>query len=37
MFLEIPGADHNTIFFQGMKQYLDAVGTFMESIAKQPS
>ena len=33
-FLEIPGADHNTVFFQGMKQYLDAIGTFMEIAAK---
>ena len=34
-FLEIPGADHNTVFFQGMKQYLDAIGTFMEIVAKK--
>jgi uncharacterized protein len=34
-FLEIPGADHNNVFFQGMKQYLDAIGTFMEIVAKR--
>jgi fermentation-respiration switch protein FrsA (DUF1100 family) len=34
-FLEIPGADHNTLFFQGMKQYLDAIGTFMEIVTKR--
>jgi pimeloyl-ACP methyl ester carboxylesterase len=33
--LEIPGADHNNIFFQGMKEYLDAIGTFIEIVAKQ--
>jgi len=34
-FLEIPGADHNTVFFQGMRQYLDAIGTFMEIVVKE--
>jgi uncharacterized protein len=34
-FLEIPGADHNNVFFQGMKPYLDAIGTFMKIIAKR--
>jgi fermentation-respiration switch protein FrsA (DUF1100 family) len=34
-FLEIPGADHNTVFFQGMRQYLDAIGTFMEIVSKE--
>jgi alpha-beta hydrolase superfamily lysophospholipase len=34
-FLEIPGADHNNLFFQGMNQYLDAIGTFGEIVAKK--
>ena len=33
--LEIPGADHNNIFFHGMRQYLDAVGTFIEIVTTQ--
>ncbi len=33
--LEIPGADHNDVFFQGMKPYLDAIGTFMKIVAKR--
>jgi uncharacterized protein len=31
-FLGIPAADHNTIFFQGMDRYLDAIGTFMKIV-----
>jgi hypothetical protein len=28
-FLVIAAADHNTIFFRGMEQYLDAIGSLM--------
>ena len=34
-FLGIPDTDHNTVFFRGRKQYLDAIGTFMEIVAKR--
>jgi alpha-beta hydrolase superfamily lysophospholipase len=34
-FLRIRDADHNTVFFQGRKQYLDTIGTFMEIAAKR--
>jgi alpha-beta hydrolase superfamily lysophospholipase len=32
-FLGIPDADHNTIFFQGMNSYLDAIGKLMGIVA----
>jgi hypothetical protein len=31
-FLEIPGADHNDLFFRGRKAYLDAIGKFMQML-----
>ena len=34
-FLEIPDADHNNIFSQGLKQYLDAIKFFREIVLKQ--
>ena len=34
-FLGIPHADHNTVFFQGRQQYLDAIGTFMKIVAER--
>ncbi len=30
--VRIPGADHNDIFFQGMKPYLRAIGKFVEIV-----
>jgi uncharacterized protein len=30
--LKIPGANHNNLFFQGMKQYLDAIKIFTEIV-----
>jgi len=33
--IKIPDADHNTIFSQGMKPYLDAIGMFREVISQQ--
>jgi fermentation-respiration switch protein FrsA (DUF1100 family) len=34
-FVRIPGADHNDIFFRGMKQYLEAMGKFVEIVTVQ--
>jgi fermentation-respiration switch protein FrsA (DUF1100 family) len=31
-FARIPGADHNDIFFQGMRRYLEAIGKFIEIV-----
>jgi pimeloyl-ACP methyl ester carboxylesterase len=31
-FLEIPGADHNDIFFRGLPQYMSAINTFCKGM-----